>query len=206
MTDAIKELVGERPAILVGHSTGGFAALNVAAYAPVLVQGVCSVSGFAHGRWTGALGVLQRLARLGPVGRALFRLNFRALARSRALYRASLRLYAADRRALYAHPDLEPFIELNHPAVEGLDPDAMLTWFYRIPEVDITPLLPQITAPTLVMVGDQDPIVPPAQSHLIAARVPNSELVVFEGAGHLPTTERPRAYQQVLTEWLEVFL
>jgi pimeloyl-ACP methyl ester carboxylesterase len=37
----------------------------------------------------------------------------------------------------------------------------MLLYFRRMPDIDITPLLPRITAPTLALTGDADPIVRP---------------------------------------------
>lgn len=52
VSTAVRQLAGGRPAILIGHSTGGFAALAVAATAPELVAGVVCISGFVQGRWT----------------------------------------------------------------------------------------------------------------------------------------------------------
>jgi pimeloyl-ACP methyl ester carboxylesterase len=66
---AILELVGDRPVTLAGFSTGGFAALAIAAYAPQWVRRVISISGFCQGRWTGVLGTYRWLARQGVVGR-----------------------------------------------------------------------------------------------------------------------------------------
>ncbi|MBE2198045.1 MAG: alpha/beta hydrolase [Anaerolinea sp.] len=203
LSEAIRQLTGGQPAILVGHSTGGFAALAVAATAPALVKGVCSIAGFAHGRWTGALGLLQMLSRSGAAGRSLFKLNMRILTRSQWVYRQALGLYAHDRQAIYKHPALGPFLALNYPATQQLDIDAMLHWFQRMPDVDISAWLPQIDAPTLALFGDHDPIVPPAQGHLIAGRVPGSEKQVFAGVGHLPTSERTAVYHAVMTDWLQ---
>jgi len=44
--------------------------------------------------------------------------------------------------------------------------------------------LSQITAPTLVIVGDADKIIPAENSRILASRIPNAELVVLENAGH----------------------
>ena len=44
--------------------------------------------------------------------------------------------------------------------------------------------LPQITAPTLVIVGGADRIIPAENSQVLASRIPNAELVVLENSGH----------------------
>jgi 3-oxoadipate enol-lactonase len=44
--------------------------------------------------------------------------------------------------------------------------------------------LPQITAPTLVIVGSADRIIPAENSGILASRIANAELVVLENAGH----------------------
>jgi len=47
------------------------------------------------------------------------------------------------------------------------------------------PFLPLITAPTLVLTGDEDQIVPPANATVLSSAIPNAELSTIEGAGHL---------------------
>jgi pimeloyl-ACP methyl ester carboxylesterase len=130
-------------------------------------------------------------------------MDLKALVCCRAIYRAAMGLYAADRRAVYAHPDLEPWLDLNYPDARRLDVKAMMYYFYRMPDVDIRDMLPNITASTLALTGDRDPIVPPAQAHLIAQRVSYAELVSLEGCGHLPTAERTPQYRRVITDWIE---
>ncbi|MFQ5924834.1 MAG: alpha/beta fold hydrolase [Dehalococcoidia bacterium] len=44
--------------------------------------------------------------------------------------------------------------------------------------------LPQIKAPTLVIAGTGDRLIPVENSRILASRIPNAELVLFEGAGH----------------------
>ena len=44
--------------------------------------------------------------------------------------------------------------------------------------------LPQIKAPTLVIAGTEDRLVPVENSRILASRIPNAELVLLEGAGH----------------------
>jgi pimeloyl-ACP methyl ester carboxylesterase len=44
--------------------------------------------------------------------------------------------------------------------------------------------LSQITAPTLVIVGDADRIIPAENSKILASRIPNAEMVMLKNAGH----------------------
>ena len=57
---------------------------------------------------------------------------------------------------------------------------------------DSTPLLAGLSGlPTLVIVGDEDEVTPPAQAKVMADTIPGASLVVIRSAGHLPTLERP---------------
>jgi pimeloyl-ACP methyl ester carboxylesterase len=49
---------------------------------------------------------------------------------------------------------------------------------------DLTPLLPLITAPTLLVWGEQDRDVPLPAAQIMARLIPGAQLVVFENAGH----------------------
>jgi pimeloyl-ACP methyl ester carboxylesterase len=56
-----------------------------------------------------------------------------------------------------------------------------------VPELDPR----AITAPTLIVHGTADAIVPIDESRELAARLPDVELLEFEGSGHVPTMTRP---------------
>jgi poly(3-hydroxyoctanoate) depolymerase len=47
------------------------------------------------------------------------------------------------------------------------------------------PWLHRLRTPTLVLTGGADPIVPPVNGRILAARIPHAELEVVPGAGHL---------------------
>ena len=68
---------------------------------------------------------------------------------------------------------------------------------------DSTPLLPQLAGiPTLVIVGDEDEVTPPAQAKAMAEAVPGASLVVIRSAGHLPPVERPVETTDAITGFL----
>src|ERR1039457_5325391 len=60
----------------------------------------------------------------------------------------------------------------------------------------------QITAPTLVIHGKSDALVPPGNGELIAARIPGAKLVLLEHASHLFTTDQPQAAHKEILEFL----
>ena len=63
-------------------------------------------------------------------------------------------------------------------------------------------LLPSIRVPTLVVVGRQDVLTPPALAMELAAGIPEARLEVLEDCGHLATLERPAETTAALRRWL----
>lgn len=59
-----------------------------------------------------------------------------------------------------------------------------------------------ISAPTLVITGSQDLLTPVADAEEIAARIPNSELVVVRGAAHGFMVEGAKHFNRVVLEFL----
>ncbi len=62
--------------------------------------------------------------------------------------------------------------------------------------------LGRLRAPTLVMHGELDRLVPLAASRLLASRIPDAELAVVRGAGHAYALEQPRESLDLLLGWL----
>ena len=48
-----------------------------------------------------------------------------------------------------------------------------------------------ITAPTLLLWGDQDALVPRTEQDNLLSAIPDTRLVVYRGAGHSPNWEDP---------------
>src|SRR5215212_5635452 len=67
---------------------------------------------------------------------------------------------------------------------------------------DQTDLLPSIDVPTLIIVGGEDAITPPADAEAMSAKIAGSRLAVVEGAGHLSNVERPEEFNRALVEFL----
>lgn len=67
---------------------------------------------------------------------------------------------------------------------------------------DSRPTLATIAVPTLVLVGEEDALTPPADSEAMAAALPDARLVRIPGAGHLLPLERPGAVAGELVGFL----
>jgi 3-oxoadipate enol-lactonase len=68
---------------------------------------------------------------------------------------------------------------------------------------DLVDQLSTITAPTMVIVGNQDILTPRGDSEEIAERIPNSELVVISGAAHGLMMEHSSTFNKILIEFLQ---
>ena len=67
---------------------------------------------------------------------------------------------------------------------------------------DARPLLATIDCPTLVATGREDVWSPVAQHEEIAKEIRNSEMIIFENAGHMAPAETPEEVTEALRRWL----
>ena len=67
---------------------------------------------------------------------------------------------------------------------------------------DSSDRLPNIDAPTLVIHGDRDALVPVANAYVLKDRIPGAELHILEGAGHLFTFEFPEESAAAVVQFL----
>lgn len=63
---------------------------------------------------------------------------------------------------------------------------------------DVADQVKDLAVPTLVITGKQDILVPPENSRMLAARIPNAELVEIDQAGHIFFCEQPDAVNNAL--------
>lgn len=98
----------------------------------------------------------------------------------------------------------------------GEDADAVDALFSRVQPVRATaylhqlfalttwtslPVLPLITAPTLVLAGRRDPVIPVVNAHLMASLLPHATVHLHDG-GHLGLLTRPDALGRVVDDFL----
>jgi len=62
--------------------------------------------------------------------------------------------------------------------------------------------LPQIAAPTLVIHGETDRLVPPENANILARRIPGAKLAMLPEAGHIFPTDQPKLSREELLEFL----
>jgi pimeloyl-ACP methyl ester carboxylesterase len=70
-------------------------------------------------------------------------------------------------------------------------------------ELNLGSRVAQVQQPTLVITGDDDRIVPTAESVRLAGELPNAQLVVIPGCGHTPQEECPGPWLQAVTRFIE---
>lgn len=68
---------------------------------------------------------------------------------------------------------------------------------------DLSGRLGEIGVPTLILWGRQDALVPVGGADVFDARIPNSELVIYDGVGHLPMEEVPDKVAADIRDFLE---
>jgi 3-oxoadipate enol-lactonase len=69
--------------------------------------------------------------------------------------------------------------------------------------IDQTDFLPRILAPTLIIVGSQDELTPPADAEVMRREIRGSRLEIIQGAAHVSNIENPTAFNRALKEFLD---
>jgi pimeloyl-ACP methyl ester carboxylesterase len=109
---------------------------------------------------------------------------------------------------------MRPYVYDSHTPIEKVEEDLELRrkWFPKpegyaaqwqgILAWQSYDRLPQITAPTLVLHGESDRLVPPANGKLIAERIPGAEFVLLPHASHIFATDQPEATHNAVLKFL----
>lgn len=197
---ALEKLLHGRKAIIVGHSTGGYSALNLAAHHSPHILGIISVAGFHSGKWTGVEGQLVKLAGLGNAAKPLFMANLALAKRSLLIRRVFASLLAHDHRAYRANPLSRKMLDNVGPDVMQQDAAALFQLFNGIYALEVLDNFEQIRMPTYLFVGTHDPVVPAKQSLAMAGHIPQAHTVVFNNVGHMPFIEATDAYFDALED------
>mgnify|MGYP000857397303 CR=1 FL=1 len=186
LTGFVTQTLGLARAHFVGLSVGGMILQQLAARHPDLVQSItmldCSPRFGFGGDSDGAPFLAWVRTEMGAKGQAAF---------SEAMIRAIVAPNTGEaviQEAVAAMARAKP---------AGLDLAARL-----IAAHDALDVLPQIRCPALAMAGAQDGETPPAYAREIARLIPNGNLSVIPGAGHIANLEAADA----VTARLRVFL
>jgi pimeloyl-ACP methyl ester carboxylesterase len=182
VAEELVERLAPGGAVVVGNSVGGFAAARLAIRRPELVRGLVLVdSGGFLGRG------LQVRAFCALMARPRF---------LRAIYPWFANRYMrprsdADRRVR----DLGIATTREDP---GLRAVSELWRSFASPEHDLRSEAGSITAPTMVVWGQRDPVIPLKVGRQIAATIPGAQLEIFD-TGHAPQVSDPDGFEERLT-------
>ncbi|KAI3551231.1 hypothetical protein CSPX01_01148 [Colletotrichum filicis] len=201
--EAVRQyFIGDDQAIICGGSFGGFLAQHYAIkYAPKVSHLILRGTAPSHHHEAGAVKTLE--ARIHKVP------SFSVDMLKNKVFGA----YESDREFQLIYFAMMPLYR------ETFDPDAALKsnldgvyvaeshndlYSEKEKYFDYTEQLSEITAKTLVVVGDKDWICPPENSKLIAERIPGARLLLVEGANHGVHAEKPEVVLGEIRKHLDI--
>jgi pimeloyl-ACP methyl ester carboxylesterase len=92
-------------------------------------------------------------------------------------------------------------VELVRQMLRDCPPETRLDAPRALMGLDLTPDLPSVNIPTLVVVGTSDLLTPPAQARLITKLIPNARLEMFPGGGHMLMLERVDELNRLIVDF-----
>jgi pimeloyl-ACP methyl ester carboxylesterase len=180
LADAAEEAIAQlapNGAIVLGNSVGGFAATRLAIRRPELVNGLVIVDG---GGFAGR-GPHIRVS-CAAMGHPRF---------LRAVYPAFSRYYMRSRSDADRNSRASAIATTR--AEPGLSALSELWRSFSSPEHDLRGQAEGIGAPTLIVWGRRDPVLPLRIGRRIAKAIPGARLEVFD-CGHVPFTSDPERF------------
>lgn len=174
------DALGVRRCVLVGSSSGGRVAWNLALARPDRVAGLVLVAPAGYPRSTPfPLGL--RIAQSRPLA-GLF-----AHVLPRGMIRRNLRRTFGDPGRVTPEV-VDRTYEITLRAGNRRALGATLA---QAAALDNSAAIGQVRAPTLILWGDRDAVIPPADAARFHAAIAGSRLVILPGLGHMPYEEDP---------------
>jgi pimeloyl-ACP methyl ester carboxylesterase len=182
--------LGIERAHVLGVSFGGFVAQEFAIKYPQMTRGLilcCTSSGGAR-HVLPSMSVLQAMASLEGLN-------------SEERTRKDLLGAFAPEFVREQPAEVEAFIarRLRHPVTDW----AHFAQLQAAAAFDASERVSGIKAPTLVLTGDADTIVPPGNSLNLAAQIPQAQLARIAGGSHMFFIEQPEEFNRAVIEFIE---
>jgi proline iminopeptidase len=194
---AFCQTLGIARPIILGHSFGGFVALELAVRHPELIGGLILVNTAAStDDMAGSMDLLEQ--RHGAPARAVAERLFGGDVSEEVQIDFGRLVMPA-----YMHDSANVHLFAEAIGRTILNPALMASYFgHSAASYDLRPHLGTIRIPTLVIVGNDDWLLPPRASRVIASNIPEAELVVIPNAGHMPFIEQPAAFSAAVRQFL----
>lgn len=192
---ALAHHFGDRPAVLVGHSTGGLLALHVARRYPERIDSVLLTGAFGSGRLDVRPNLVAWLVARPVLGPFAARALMAGWLASDWTFRRGLR------SATGAGVVGRSVSKAMHADLRASDVAALRRFGLWLRTLDITDGLDAIARPVRWLIGRTDPVIEPRRQLRVLRRLPNADAVVLD-AGHLPMTETPASFDAVLDRWV----
>jgi len=187
---AVLKALGIARAHVVGISMGGFISLELALRHPELVEKLVLTSTSAGGP-THVQPSQEMLAMLGQDRRGMDPGD---------LGRQSYTLIMAPGYAA-SHPEvMDRIAETARYRPQAFE--AYLRQLQACMGHNASDRLGQIHAPTLVVHGEVDPLVPVENGKYLAAHIPGAKLILYPNTGHIPIIERADEYNRDVLAFL----
>ncbi|MFQ6196788.1 alpha/beta fold hydrolase [Streptomyces sp. NPDC000405] len=190
----------EGPLVLVGHSMGGMTTMALAAHYPELIAERVVGAAFI-GTSSGLMGEVTY--GLPPVGMNLLRRTvlpgaFRLMLTQTELVEKGRRAVAEliggiIKRYSFGSRDVDPGVaRFAERLIEATPVDVVAEFYPAFAEHDKVAALAEFAGrPVLVLAGEKDMVTPSEHSRVIGEALPDAELVIVPGAGHLVMLEVP---------------
>ncbi|MGC8463016.1 MAG: alpha/beta fold hydrolase [Acidimicrobiales bacterium] len=188
------------PAVVVGHSYGGGIALLLAARRPELVAGLVLV-GSIGGR--GSVNTLDHLLAVPGAGEALAAAGLVATPALATLRKLAVGLTGGRRMLAARLASTLPDGDLVVPGGEVARTARSFAVEQRALVVEAARLegaTTQVSAPTTVVSGTWDTVVPPSAQAALARAVDGARLVRLEGVGHFVARDAPDLLAAIVEE------
>ncbi len=180
-------------AVLVGNSAGGTVAMKFALEHPERVTSLILVSPAVYTGGDVPLGGLLNTPQVNRLGPLIARQFAGSDALITAAYHDPAAFTPAQREKATITTRVEKWDEAFWAFTAGRAGGGNLP---------LVPRLGELTLPVLLVTGDDDRVVPTADSVLLAEELSQAELAVFPACGHVPQEECPDPFMTVVTEWL----
>jgi pimeloyl-ACP methyl ester carboxylesterase len=206
--DAVLNIAGNRPAILVGHSIGGMITLTFCKMFPGILQSRIVGIVVAHTTYTNPVRTMQIAALYTAIDKhstilliyltiALWPLAW--LMNWMSYFNGSA--HRSTHKTSFAGNETRGQLDFCSQFMPHARPDVLARGMLGMVAYDATSVLPDITVPTLVIVGDKVTTTLPEAGEFIAGHVPGADAVTLAPAKHMGLMEHHDRFDRLVAEF-----